>query len=59
VISFDKGGSKQNNKKNKRYRRICLMRGLRNRKLIAVLHRELSFRGDEGDRRISDWVSRG
>ena len=32
---------------------------LRNRKYIAVLHRELSFRGDEGDRRVSDWVSRG
>ena len=24
VISFDEGGSKQINKKNKRYRRICL-----------------------------------
>ena len=27
VISFDKGGSEQINRQNRRYRRICLMGG--------------------------------
>ena len=54
VISFDKGGSKQIKRINDLFNER-----LRNRKLIPVLHREFSFRGDEGDRRVSDWVSRG